>query len=86
MDAISPEVPVSPGDVRRDNLAIEEFPEERLKRLGRMRPEKFESLTAEIGCCFSIVMSQVLTVWMPLSPSTVQITKSLSRSTSTPVL
>jgi len=35
----------------------------RIERLGRMRPEKFSSLWTEVGFCFSIVMSQVLTVW-----------------------
>lgn len=34
-----------------------------IERLGRMRPEKFSSLWMELGFCFSIVMSQVLTVW-----------------------
>jgi len=48
--------------VVRTNIEIEETTEDRLERLGRMRPEKFKSLWAEIGFCFSIVMSQVLTV------------------------
>jgi hypothetical protein len=34
----------------------------RIERLGRARPEKFKSIWEEIGFCFSIVMSQVLTV------------------------
>lgn len=33
----------------------------RIERLGRQRPEKFQSLWAEIGFCFSITMSQLLT-------------------------
>ncbi|KAF1984665.1 MFS general substrate transporter [Aulographum hederae CBS 113979] len=33
----------------------------RLERLGRERPELFRSLWAEIGFCFSVAMSQVLT-------------------------
>jgi len=34
----------------------------RIDRIGRERPEKFKSVWAEVGFCFSIVMSQVLTV------------------------
>jgi hypothetical protein len=34
----------------------------RIERLGRARPEKFRSTWEEVGFCFSIVMSQVLTV------------------------
>jgi len=49
-------------NIERANLEIEETIEACLERLGRMRPEKFKSLWAEIGFCFSIVMSQVLTV------------------------
>jgi len=48
--------------VERANMEIEETVEACLERLGRMRPEKFKSLWAEIGFCFSIVMSQLLTV------------------------
>lgn len=45
-----------------DSPAIEESPEARLERLGRQRPEVFDSAWAEIGFVFSISMSQVLTV------------------------
>jgi hypothetical protein len=43
----------------------------RIERLGRARPEKFRSTWEEVGFCFSIVMSQVLTVRsiFPLVPS-----------------
>jgi hypothetical protein len=41
---------------------IEESIEERIKRLGRQRPDVFDSRWAEIGFVFSICMSQVLTV------------------------
>jgi hypothetical protein len=42
--------------------AVEESFEARIERLGRERPRQFKSLWAEIGFCFSISMSQVLTV------------------------
>lgn len=45
-----------------DSPAIEESTEARLERLGRQRPEVFDSIWAEIGFIFSISMSQVLTV------------------------
>ncbi|KAI9820011.1 MAG: hypothetical protein M1827_006582 [Pycnora praestabilis] len=38
-----------------------ESAEARIERLGRERPEKFPSSWAEIGFCFSICMSQILT-------------------------
>lgn len=41
---------------------IEESEEARLERLGRQRPEVFESVWSEIGFVFSICMSQILTV------------------------
>ncbi|KAH6715453.1 MFS multidrug transporter-like protein [Leptodontidium sp. MPI-SDFR-AT-0119] len=44
-----------------DSPAIEESTEARLERLGRQRPEVFDSIWAEIGFIFSISMSQVLT-------------------------
>lgn len=44
------------------NAAIEESEEARIERLGRMRPEKFNSFWEEAGFCFSVVMSQALTV------------------------
>ncbi|TVY32701.1 Drug resistance protein [Lachnellula subtilissima] len=39
---------------------IEESAEARLERLGRQRPEAFDSIWAEVGFVFSISMSQVL--------------------------
>lgn len=39
-----------------------ESPEARIERLGRQRPENFPSLWAEIGFCYAVVMSQVLSV------------------------
>jgi hypothetical protein len=50
----------SPGDPRETNE--DETQLARLERLGRARPDKFRSLWKEVGFCFSIVMSQVLTV------------------------
>ncbi len=50
-----------------DSPAIEESIEARVERLGRQRPEAFDSIWAEIGFVFSIVMSQVLTVSVPFS-------------------
>jgi hypothetical protein len=46
----------------RDTAAVEESSEARLERLGRQRPEVFDSIWSEIGFVFSISMSQVLTV------------------------
>lgn len=43
-------------------MGDEESPMARIERLGRARPEKFKSTWEEVGFCFSIVMSQVLTV------------------------
>jgi MFS family permease len=40
---------------------MEESHEARLERLGRERPSKFTSAWSELGFCYSIVMSQVLT-------------------------
>lgn len=45
-----------------DPPAVEESVDARLERLGRQRPEVFESIWAEIGFVFSISMSQVLSV------------------------
>ncbi|TVY50278.1 Drug resistance protein [Lachnellula cervina] len=47
---------------QRGNLspAVEESSEARLERLGRQRPDAFDSIWAEIGFVFSISMSQVL--------------------------
>lgn len=39
----------------------EESEEARLERLGRQRPPQFRSLWAEIGFCFAVVMSQLIT-------------------------
>ena len=41
---------------------VEESSEARIERLGRQRPEVFDSVWSEIGFVFSIAMSQVLTV------------------------
>jgi hypothetical protein len=49
-----------------DSHAAEESAEARLERLGRQRPEVFESIWAEVGFVFSISMSQVLSA--SLSP------------------
>lgn len=54
----SPQEPGSP--------AIEESAEARVERLGRQRPEVFDSIWSEIGFVFSISMSQVLSVRSPL--------------------
>jgi hypothetical protein len=45
-----------------DLPVIEESTEARLERLGRQRPEVFDSIWSEIGFVFSISMSQVLSV------------------------
>ncbi len=63
----SPTTPTTPGPFEKANSqpgspAIEESMEARLERLGRQRPEVFESLWAEVGFVFSISMSQVLSV------------------------
>ena len=41
---------------------VEESAEVRIERLGRQRPEVFDSIWSEIGFVFSISMSQVLSV------------------------
>jgi hypothetical protein len=43
-------------------LPVEESAEARLARLGRQRPEAFDSIWSEIGFVFAISMSQVLSV------------------------
>ncbi len=54
----------------------------RIERLGRERPEKFKSVWAEVGFCFSIVMSQVLTVRISILRHASQIQADIkSRST-----
>jgi hypothetical protein len=45
-----------------DSPAVEESVEAKLERLGRQRPEVFDSIWAEIGFVISISMSQVLSV------------------------
>ena len=47
------------------SLPAEESEEARLERLGRQRPEVFDSIWSEIGFVFSISMSQVLSVCTP---------------------
>jgi hypothetical protein len=61
--------PTTPGPFEKeiqqqglDSPRVEESIESRLERLGRQRPEVFDSLWAEIGFVFSISMSQVLSV------------------------
>jgi hypothetical protein len=52
----------------RQPLTTEESEAVRIERLGRQRPEVFDSLSAEVGFVFSIAMSQVLTVGSLLFP------------------
>lgn len=72
-EVASPSTPRTPGPREKesryqhqgghpDSPAIEESTEARLERLGRQRPEVFDSIWAEIAFIFSISMSQVLTV------------------------
>ena len=49
----------------QDTPVVEESTEARLERLGRQRPEVFDSIWSEIGFVFSISMSQVLSVSSP---------------------
>lgn len=65
-----------------DSPAVEESAEARLERLGRQRPEAFDSLWSEIGFVFSISMSQVLSVGQ--HPIAVNILLSDPRNTSSP--
>jgi hypothetical protein len=51
---------------KADLPLVEESAEARLERLGRQRPEVFDSIWSEIGFVFSISMSQVLSVRSPL--------------------
>lgn len=53
----------------QDTFSIEESAEARLERLGRQRPEVFDSTWSEIGFVFSISMCQVLSVCSPLGKS-----------------
>lgn len=41
---------------------VEETASERIERLGRERPQCFANIWSEIAFCFSILMSQILTV------------------------
>lgn len=51
------------NETPRPNVdTFEESAEARLERLGRQRPEAFDSVWSEIGFVFSISMSQVLSV------------------------
>ena len=50
----------TPKDHRGDVSSDEESPEARIERLGRERPARFTAWQ-EIGFCYSVVMSQVLT-------------------------
>jgi len=45
-----------------DSPAVEESTEARLERLGRQRPDVFDSIWSEIGFVFSISMAQILSV------------------------
>lgn len=49
------------GQAVKPELEILESPEARLERLGRQRPSIFNSIWAELGFGYSVVMSQVLT-------------------------
>jgi hypothetical protein len=57
---VGEKLPHEPG-----SPAIEESAEARVERLGRQRPEVFDSIWSEIGFVFSISMSQVLSVRSP---------------------
>lgn len=54
--------PVEQNASNLSNSVDEESAEARYERLGRERPAKFKSAWAEVGFCFSVVMSQILTV------------------------
>ncbi len=49
--------------------SAEETERQRLERLGRERPAKLKSLTAEIFFCYSVIASQFMAVSRPLFPS-----------------
>ncbi len=42
--------------------SAEETEQQRLQRLGRERPAKFKSLTAEVFFCYSVIASQFMAV------------------------
>ncbi|TKA68243.1 hypothetical protein B0A49_05414 [Cryomyces minteri] len=48
-------------DIQRSRDDVAETPEARIERLGRERPDTFQSKWAEVGFCFSVAMSQALT-------------------------
>jgi len=68
--AFQESIAASPSELRQkeksnpsqDPPAVEESTEARIERLGRQRPEAFDSIWSEIGFVFSISMSQVLSV------------------------
>lgn len=43
------------------NLENSETPQTRIEELGRQRPERFRCVLEEVGFCYSVVMSQLLT-------------------------
>jgi hypothetical protein len=53
----------------------------RIERLGRMRPDQFKSVYAEVGFAFSICMSQVLSVCILQSDVLTLLTESAFRNT-----
>lgn len=55
----------APSDQPTVDCSSEESLDARIERLGRQRPDNFQSLWAEIGFVFSICMSQVLSVKAP---------------------
>lgn len=58
--------PQTPVPNNKNEIPVEESMEARLERLGRQRPEIFPSLLAEIGFIFSVCMSQVFGVSLPI--------------------
>ena len=59
---ISRDAPVTADSDKQQDSAESESIDARIERLGRDRPEKFKSIWAELGFCFSICMSQILAV------------------------
>lgn len=45
----------------RANLDNSESSQTRIEELGRQRPERFRCVLEEVGFCYSVVMSQLLT-------------------------
>jgi len=64
--------PTSPSQLRKehtlgaDSSRLDESNAARVERLGRQRPEAFASIWSEVGFVFSIAMSQVLSVLLPV--------------------